>query len=556
MKIAIEQINFHIGNFEENESRIIGAIHKARDEGADLIVFSEFSVAGYPPMDMLEREEFIVRCEKSLSHIASNCEKIAAIVGGPLRNTSSGGKNLYNAAYFMYGGEIKNVVCKSLLPTYDIFDEYRYFEPNKEFSLIEYKGKRIALTVCEDLWDEQEFESDFSKGQLYTVSPMEELSKQDPDLVVNIAASPYSYHRETEKREIFLKKAKKYQLPVIVVNQVGGQTELIFEGGSMVICPNGTLFQRLPFFEEAGTSFDLGDLADHKAAEEEPEAGLIIQHIHDALVMGIRDYFSKMGFSKAVLGLSGGIDSAVCLVLATEALGKDNVLALRLPSKYSSDHSITDSEALARNLGIAYETLHIQDSMNSFEQVLKPYFKDLEEDITEENIQARIRAILLMAFSNKFGSILLNTSNKSEAAVGYGTLYGDMAGGLSVLGDVYKSDVYNLARYINSEFEIIPCHIIEKAPSAELKPDQKDSDALPDYDVLDQILYRFIELQRSPEKIIQEGFNPDLVHKIVRLVTSNEYKRYQSPPILRISSKSFGLGRRFPLAASYDFLTD
>ncbi len=554
MKIALAQLNFHIGNFEENTLKILDVISQAKRKGADLVIFSEFSLTGYPPLDLLEREEFIVRCEKAINTIAQKCDSIAAIIGGPARNTLPEGKNLFNAAFFLYEGDVQKTIHKSLLPTYDIFDEYRYFEPNKSFETVHFKGKKIALTICEDLWDEQEFESDFSKGQMYTVSPMEELSKLGPDFVVNIAASPYSYYGETEKREVFIRKARKYRVPVFVINQIGGQTELIFEGGSMAISPDGFVLKRLPFFKEAVGYIELDEVFRKPGKEDDPDTVPIIRNIHDALVMGIRDYFSKMNFSKAILGVSGGIDSAVSLALAVKALGRNDVLALLMPSQYSSDHSITDSITLAGNLAVSYKILSIRENMDAFDKVLKPHFKGLPEDITEENIQARIRAVLLMAFSNKLDYILLNTSNKSEAAVGYGTLYGDMSGGLSVLGDVYKTDVYNLARFINRETEVIPPHIIDKPPSAELKPDQKDSDALPDYDVLDQILYRFIELQRSPEKIIKDGFDAGMVKKVIGLINTSEYKRYQAPPILRISSKAFGSGRRLPLVARYDFM--
>lgn len=554
MKIGLAQLNFHIGNFEQNSNKIIDAIEIAKEQKVDLILFSELSVSGYPPLDLLEREEFIAKSYETVLKIAEHCDAIAAVVGGAVKNPNKEGKNLFNAGFFLYNRKIQQVVHKSLLPTYDIFDEYRYFEPNKDFEIIEFKGKRLALTICEDLWDQQEFESNFGKTQLYTISPMDELSKLEPDLILNIAASPYSYLRETVKKQIFIGKALKYKLPVFYVNQIAAQAELIFEGGSMVINPEGIVYDELSFFEEEIRFYELDDVMSKEPLGEDKLESTIIENIHNALILGIKDYFSKMNFSKATLGLSGGIDSAVSLVLAVRAIGAENIKVLLLPSKYSTDHSISDSEKLAMNLGVEYEIIRINDIVDGFKSALDPIFLNLPEDVTEENIQARIRSVLLMAFSNKLGYILLNTSNKSEAAVGYGTLYGDMSGGLSVLGDVYKTDVYNLAKYINQDKNIIPCNIINKAPSAELKPEQKDSDSLPDYSVLDQILYRYLELQRTRMSIIQEGFDAEIVEEVIRLINANEYKRYQAPPILRISSKAFGLGRRMPLVANYQFL--
>ena len=554
MIIGIAQLNYHIGNFDKNISKIISAIDEAKQHGVDLILFSELSISGYPPMDLLEREGFNNKCYEGIKQIASHCDTIAAIVGGPLKNSELEGKNLFNSAFFLYDEDIKEVVNKSLLPTYDIFDEDRYFEPNKEFKVIHFKGKKLALTICEDLWDQQEFETDFGKNNIYNTSPMDELVKFNPDVILNIAASPYSYLNESSKKEIFLSKARNYKLPVFYVNQMAAQTELIFEGGSMVINQQGEVYDELPFFEEDIRFYELDNVLNHEVLGIESEESSVIENIHNALVLGIKDYFSKMNFKKATLGLSGGIDSAVCLVLAARALRPENIKVLLMPSEYSSEGSISDSVKLAENMGVSYEIIPINDIVQSFKKALNPSFGDLPEDVTEENLQARVRSVLLMAHSNKFGYILLNTSNKSEAAVGYTTLYGDMSGGLSPLGDVYKTDVYNLARYINQNKDIIPCDIISKPPSAELKPDQKDSDSLPEYAVLDQILFRYIELQRLSDRIIEDGFNPEIVHKIINLINANEYKRYQAPPILRISSKAFGSGRRIPMVANYNYL--
>lgn len=550
MKIALAQLDYHIGNFAENTGNIVLAIETARESGADMVVFSELSVCGYPPLDLLERKEFVYRCQEEIIKIAQRCDSIAAIIGGPSINPASEGKMLFNSAYFLFEKEIKHIINKSLLPTYDIFDEYRYFEPNRNFSLISFKNKKIALTICEDLWDDQPVENEFARSRLYTRHPLDELNKSHPDIVINIAASPFSHTRTGLKKSIFTDKALKFGLPVIYVNQVGAQTQLIFEGGSMAVDRMGKVIHRLALFSPEIRIIDISELDGKNPVHPlaEPER---INQVHDALIAGISGYFTKMNFTRAVLGLSGGIDSAVTLVLAVKALGKTNVHALLMPSGFSSGHSITDSIELAKNLGISYDIISIEELFQLFNKSLDPIFQGAEADITEENIQSRIRSVLLMAYSNKFGNILLNTSNKSEAAVGYGTLYGDMSGGLSVLGDVYKTDVYKLADFINTDESIIPLNILLKAPSAELRPDQKDSDSLPEYDILDKILEEYIEHQKTAEEISLQGFEDELVKKIIRMVNINEYKRYQTPPILRISSKAFGGGRRIPLVAKY-----
>ena len=551
MKITLAQLNYTIADFEGNSKKIIEAIKKAEHEGADLVVFSELSVCGYPPLDLLEHRQFIDEANEALQKIADSCTHTAAIVGGPMVNPARSGKNLFNTAYLCYKGEFKATAKKALLPTYDVFDEYRYFEPGDTFEVITFKNKRIAITICEDLWYEQPILTKFGKEKLYSLNPIDALSKQNPDFVVNIAASPFAYNHDAVKREILSNNAGKYKLPLFYVNQVGAQTEIIFDGGSRVIGANGIIYDRMKFFDEDLRTYSLEEVCNTpKHIDKFPIADRL-EKIHDALVLGVRDYFHKMGFKKATLGLSGGIDSAVTLVLAARALGSENLRVLLLPSKYSSDHSIDDAVGLAENLGVQYEIVNIQSIVDQYENQLNPLFVDLPTDITEENIQARIRGTLLMAISNKFGHILLNTSNKSEAAVGYGTLYGDMNGGLSVLGDVYKTDVFKLAWLMNKDKEVIPENTITKPPSAELRPDQKDSDSLPDYDVLDNILFNYIELRRSKEEIIADGIDEKLVNKAIRLVNMNEYKRFQTPPILRVSSKAFGLGRRMPLVAKY-----
>lgn len=543
MKIALSQLNYHIGNFEENTSKIINSIQKAKGEGADIVLFAELAISGYPPRDFLEFDDFIEQCQSAIESIAKSCVGIAAVVGGPVRNDRGIGKALYNAAWFLAEGKVQKIVRKTLLPTYDIFDEYRYFEPNNIFELVEYKGAKIALSICEDLWNIND------DNPLYQINPMDELIKQNPDFILNIAASPFHYEQSKIRQEILKKNAEIYRIPIYYVNHVGAQTELLFDGGSLAVNAKGDIVKELKYFVE-----DFA-IIDNESINNLSPAGLNNQSkislIHDALVMGVRNYFRKLGFTKAILGLSGGIDSAVTLVIAAEALGAENVHSLLLPSQYSTEHSIKDAEDLANNLGASYDIIPIKSLFNQFDKSLAPFFKGLPFNITEENIQARTRGVLLMAFSNKFGYILLNTSNKSEAAVGYGTLYGDMNGGLSVLGDVYKVDVFDLARYINRDKEIIPWNTINKPPSAELRPDQKDSDSLPDYETLDSILYQYIEKRKGPQEIIAMGYEEATVLRILKMVNQNEHKRYQTPPILRISSKAFGMGRRMPIVAKY-----
>src|SRR5690554_2551152 len=547
MKVAIAQLNYTIGDFDGNAEKIINSIKDAQIAGADLVVFSELAVTGYYPHDLLEKKEFISKAEDTVTGIAKHCMGIAAIVGAPKENENERGKSLFNAAYFLADGKIQSIHKKTLLPTYDIFDEYRHFEPNDEFSVVRYNNERVAVTICEDLWDEQPVANEFGRNKLYQISPIEKLSQLNPDLVVNISASPFSYNQENWRKEVVSSKAKKYGLPIIYVNQTGAQTELIFDGGSAFFNKNGEIEKELKYFEEDFLIVD----TQNPGVKELQNPSDSIQKIHAALVVGIKDYFGKMNFRKAVIGLSGGIDSAVTLVLAVRALGAENVRVLLLPSKYSSDHSVDDARKLAENLSVQYDILNIQQVVDFFELSLNPLFKGTHPGVAEENIQARARGIFLMAIANKYGSILLNTTNKSECAVGYGTLYGDMNGGIAVLGDVYKTDVFKLARYMNRDEEVIPENTIIKPPSAELRPDQKDTDTLPEYDILDAILSSYIEKNLSPSEIVIQGFNPDLVNRVIRMVNINEWKRFQAAPILRISSKAFGFGRKMPLVAKY-----
>lgn len=558
MKIFLAQQNYHIGNFEANSAKIIDAIVEAKKEGGDLIVFSELAVCGYPPRDFLEFNDFIEQSIAAVNKIAQHADTIGVIVGGPSRNPKTEGKDLFNSAYFLYEGEVKARYNKTLLPTYDIFDEYRYFEPGYEHNVIEFKGKKLALTVCEDIWN-------LGDNPLYRICPMDILVEQSPDIMINISASPFDYAQAEERLGIVKRNVEKYKIPMVYCNTVGSQTEVVFDGGSVVMDAEQNLVAELPYFSEALHAVELNDDNSFKEgiikqADDIPyvdpmplklDSELDINEIYEALVLGIKDYFGKMGFKKAIVASSGGIDSAVTLALACHALGSENVDALLMPSEFSTSHSVDDAVKLSKNLGNPYNTLAIKDIFEEFRNTLKPVFKDLPFNVAEENLQSRIRGALVMAMSNKFNIILLNTSNKSELSTGYGTLYGDMAGGLGILGDLYKLQVYALARYINRKEEVIPQNIIDKAPSAELRPDQKDSDSLPEYDVLDPILYQYIERRQGPKEIIAQGFDADLVARILRLVNINEYKRNQFCPIIRVSPKAFGVGRRVPIVGKY-----
>jgi NAD+ synthase (glutamine-hydrolysing) len=591
MKIFLAQQNYHIGNFEENARKIIEGIDRAKAAGADLVMFSELCICGYPPRDFLEFHDFINQSYAAIDLIKQHADTIGVLVGGPARNPRREGKELFNAAFFLYEKQIKAEAHKTLLPTYDVFDENRYFEPAFEWNVIPFKGKKLAVTICEDIWN-------LGDNPLYRMSPMDELIKQSPDVILNLSASPYNYAQDVVRKSIVEATVAKYKLPMLYCNTVGSQTEIVFDGGSIVYDINAQLAHEMKYFEEDYVLVDTEDLCknnsngkqlkEHKhklvsthvdthisepLTEAKEEEGIYyysatevgrgmdtleylmndknIDEIYHALVLGIRDYFRKMGFKKATLGASGGIDSAVVQVLAVHALGKENVRVLLMPSEYSSGHSVSDAEILSKNLGNDYDIVPIKDVYNAFLATLKPIFKDLPFSIAEENIQSRTRGNLLMAVANKFSYILLNTSNKSELATGYGTLYGDMAGGLGVLGDLYKMQVYALARYLNKNGEVIPNNILTKAPSAELRPNQKDSDSLPDYPILDRVLYQYIELRQGPKEIIAQGYDEKLVARILKLVNTNEYKRNQFCPIIRVSCKAFGVGRRLPIVGKY-----
>lgn len=558
MKIFLAQQNYHIGNFESNTQQIIAAIQEAKKQGGDLIVFSELSICGYAPKDFLEFDDFIQKCYSAIDEIKVCADTIGVLVGAPDKNPINQGKDLFNAAYLLYNKEIKAVVHKTCLPNYDVFDEYRYFEPAYSWQVIEFKGKKLAVTVCEDIWN-------LGDNPLYRICPMDELMKQQPDVMINLSASPFDYTHDEDRKATIKANVTKYKLPLFYCNGVGSQTEVVFDGGSLVFDKFANLCGQLPMFESSLQSFILNTdgTIDAPILEESNKlpseelnpatlnANLHIEMIYKALLLGIKDYFTKMGFTKAIVGSSGGIDSAVTLALACEALGAENVRAILMPSDYSTGHSVSDAEQLSKNLKNPYDIISIKNIYESFLNELKPTFNNLPFSVAEENIQSRTRGNLLMAIANKFGYILLNTSNKSELATGYGTLYGDMAGGLGVLGDCYKLQVYALAKYINRTTEIIPNNIITKAPSAELRPAQKDSDSLPDYSILDKILYQYIERRQGPNEIKAQGFEATLVDKVLKMVNMNEYKRNQFCPIIRISPKAFGVGRRLPIVAKY-----
>ncbi len=576
MKIALAQQNYHIGNFEENTNKIIEAIEWAKKEGADLIVFSELCVCGYSPRDFLEINDFVQHCYDAVDKIKLHADTIGVLIGSPVRNPAIKGKDLFNAAILLYEKEIKAEIHKTLLPNYDVFDEYRYFEPADSWNIIEFKGKKLAVTICEDMWN-------MGDNPMYRITPMEKLMPFAPDVMINLSASPYNYAQDIVRNSMVKAHTQKYGLPMLYCNAVGSQTEIVFDGGSLVYDINGNLVKEMKYFEEDRAIFDLEEISTIERSTGEKQADAVyfyssrdvgqgedtiaylcneknISEIYKALILGIRDYFSKMGFTKAILGASGGIDSAVTQALAVAALGKENVLSVLMPSPYSSDHSVNDAIELSKNLGNEYHVIPIEKIYDGFLETLKPVFKELPFSVAEENIQSRTRGNVLMAMANKFarpddpvgrGYILLNTSNKSELATGYGTLYGDMAGGISVLGDVYKVQVFALAKYINRDKEIIPENCISKPPSAELRPNQKDSDSLPAYEILDDVLFEYIELRESPKNIIAKGFDTALVQRVLKLVNTNEYKRNQFCPIIRVSYKAFGVGRRLPIVAKY-----
>lgn len=580
MKIALIQLNYHVGNIETNVAKIKNGIRQAKTGGADLAVFAELAICGYPPKDLLLQNGFVEKCEKAAALIAKECKGIAAVVGGPSRNLTKRGRMVFNSAYFLADGKVKAQINKSLRPFYDVFDEYRYFEPGTDNKLISYKGSKLAITVCEDIWNQYPDESGHYFHQRF---PLKEMGVDKADCILNISASPFSYTHRYERDKVARAVSAHYKTPLIYVNNIGANTDLIFDGGSFVVDKNGAINTQSAFFKEDLTIIELKkkkivnqpQTLPHllRDAIQSPFRGLglkqkkdkstwycssngddksMTESVYNALVLGIHDFFYKSNCKKAVLGVSGGIDSALVLALAIKALGKENVMSVVLPSKFSSRETMKDAMQLLDNTNSPFQTISIEGGVNAVNLSLSETFKGLKPDVTEENIQARMRGLLIMAVANKTGALMLNTSNKSELATGYGTLYGDMGGALSVIGDLYKTQVYRLAEYVNEMTPgLIPGNILKKTPTAELKPNQKDTDTLPEFEILDQILCQYIEIHKSATEINVMGADKSLIEKVVTMVNKAEFKRQQFCPILRVSPKAFGVGRRFPIVAKF-----
>jgi len=544
VKVALAQIDPTIGDFSGNTAKILAFTRRAQQGGARLVLFPELAICGYPPADLLEKPAFVARCGEALCEIARATARdpIAVIAGYVTAAEPGAGKHVRNSAALVRQGHVEFVQSKMLLPYYDVFDEQRYFAPAARQSLCDIDGQPVALTICEDAWNDKSF----WENRLYTVDPVEELMKQGASLILNISASPWWRDKRALRKEMLAAIAKRHRVPVVMVNQVGGDDSLVFDGSSLVIAPSGEVIAQAKSFEEDLIFADLdaltGDMREQPGDEDDA--------MLEALTLGTRDYVRKCGFSKVVIALSGGIDSALVAVIAVRALGAENVTTLGMPSPYSSPGSIDDSLQLAKNLGIRYEVVPIDEIFGGFNHALAPVFAGRQPDITEENVQSRIRGALLMAFSNKFNALVLTTGNKSEMSTGYCTLYGDMVGALAVIGDVFKTRVYDLCRSVNREREVIPRAILEKPPSAELRPGQKDTDSLPPYEVLDPILEAYVEHYESPENIAAErGLDLEMVRAVVKMVERSEYKRQQAALVLKVTPKAFGMGRRFPIAA-------
>lgn len=548
MKIALAQINSIIGNFEYNVEKILDCVNKATENKAELVIFHELVLCGYPPKDLLLKKQFIDDCNFHLKILSEKIKiinpDIYVIVGFPEKNNSEG-KPLFNSLAIIKNGEVLSTRSKTLIPTYDVFDEDRYFEVAKAVEPIKIKNKTIGLTVCEDIWIEN---SEWTKPR-YHINPLNELLQKGVEIIINCSSSPYFIGKVNLRENVLKKSAKKYKTPVVYVNQVGANDELIFDGNSCVINSSGEIVLRLNSFEEDLQYFDLNNInlsksIDHNIALEE--------EIICALKTGIKDYINKCGFKKVVLGLSGGIDSALVATLATFALGKENVIGVFMPSRYTSNESKIDAELLAQNLDIELKTFPIETSFNEFLNLLNPIWKDSDGTLTQENIQARIRGLILMAISNQYNALVLSTGNKSEVAVGYCTLYGDMCGGLAAISDIPKTLVYKLSRYINKKYNfLIPENSISRAPSAELRPNQKDQDTLPEYEILDQIINLYVENHVPIKELMKKGFDKETVKKICNMIDKNEYKRQQSAPTLKLTSRSFGYEWRMPVAKQY-----
>jgi len=546
MRIALGQINPTVGDFSGNAAKIIQYSRQARSGGASLILFPELSVCGYPPRDLVERRSFVAHNRESAEKIALETQGIAVICGMVTPAQAETGKSVMNSAALLRDGRIEFIQSKMLLPTYDVFDEMRNFAPAKSQELFSFCGNQMALTICEDAWNDKHF----WHRRLYVVDPVEELIRAGGNFVLNISASPFWLGKRELRRDMLATIARIDKVPVAMVNQVGGNDSLVFDGSSLVFAPGGRVIAQGKSFAEDLIYFDSHSLTGDMHAQIESEEG----SAYEALVLGTRDYVHKCGFRRVIIGLSGGIDSALTAAVAVDALGPENVIGVGMPGPYSSQGSIDDARQLAKNLGIRFELLSINDIYDACRKTLARVFAGMPQDVTEENIQSRSRGMILMSLSNKFGALVLSTGNKSEVAAGYCTLYGDMVGGLAVISDVPKTLVYRLAAYVNSRGQVIPHASIEKPPSAELRPDQKDSDSLPPYEVLDTILEDYVEEGRDPQQIAAaHAFELELVKRVIRMVERSEYKRQQAAPGIKISTKAFGYGRRFPVAAKSDF---
>ncbi len=547
MKITMAQLNPVVGDIAGNLKKIEELWSQCHIEGTDLLVLSELYLVGYAPRDLLERPAFIKRINAAIQQIIKlslHYDRTGIIFGTATQTDNKAGHGLYNSALLIYKGEVLLNQPKTLLPNYDVFDETRYFDPAIRIETVSFKGLRLGISICEDAWNEPDL---WRGAVIYDIDPIEQLAKQGVDLLINISASPYFVNKEDVRYRLISKHARHYEVPMIYINQVGANDELIFDGRSLFVDKEGEIVVQMPAFRESVQTVDTDQRgsSDYQAENE-------MESLYNSLVLGIHDYFKKSGFSRAIIGLSGGIDSALTACLAVGALGKENVLGVSMPSAYSSAGSVDDSRELAKNLDIEFKIVPIAGILSVYIDSLSEHFEGLESDVTEENLQARIRGNILMAMANKFGSMVLSTGNKSEIAVGYCTLYGDMCGGLSVLADVPKTMVYELTAFINRERELIPRATVEKPPSAELKPGQVDQDTLPPYPVLDAILNYYVEENLSAEDIIAQGYDSETVNWVLRTVNMNEYKRKQAAPGLKVSSRAFGAGRRMPIAARYD----
>lgn len=553
MKVRVQQLNPTIGDISGNTTLILEALENAGNDGLDLLVLPELCVCGYSPMDLLERPAFLDAVKKANQKIVAETDETALIFGSVVKNNERSGRPCFNVAIMAHKGQVVATVRKTLLPTYDVFDEGRYFEPSDTFKCIDWNGAKLGITICEDIWAN----NSLIQYHTYPVEPVQELANKGADAVFNISASPFTIDKSEDRQRMLQKTAKEYGLPVFYVNQIGANTELVSDGDSLVLDADANIIARAPLFEPAHIDVKWNPGQALSVINGTTVAGVPskMERVFLALTCGLQQYLTKTGVaSEVILGLSGGIDSALVACVAAEALGPENVTAVLMPSKFSSEGSITDAETLAQNLGITYQQLPVKEIYEQYIDALKPLFKDEPFGIAEENIQSRARGVLLMAISNKFGGLVLNTGNKSELATGYCTLYGDMNGALAVISDLYKTEVFELAEWLNNlyyEKEIIPQTILDKPPSAELRPDQKDSDSLPDYDILDTILKFYIEKQLSVDQIEDRGFDRKMIERIIQLVDQNEYKRFQAAPGLKVHAKSFGTGRRWPLVQKW-----